>query len=175
MTPHEDGRRKYLDRGVAGPAIVCFRRRMELRDTYAWRIANLYVMAFILLCVLICLFPSRPVWFGLITAKQMQLLLGVAAGVAVNLLTKKYVKAIETYNPNTQIQAKRANEQIKFTANFGNTIATAWISIMVLGQIIKSDKVNYYDAVFAIMVSIMIHAGSRNMVALIKDENITAA
>jgi hypothetical protein len=145
---------------------------MELNDTYPWRMANHLVLGFVVTCALVSVIPARPLWFGVLPSRQVELALSVLAGCCIHFLTKRYVRAIADYEPQTSIQAKRANEQIKFSANFGNTIAAAWISIMALSQLIKPEPPRYDAIALAIVISGLIHAGSRNMVALIKDENI---
>jgi hypothetical protein len=119
--------------------------------------------------------PSQPLWFGVVSDRYVQLLLSVIAGVSIQLLTKRYVQAILDYEPQTQIQAKRANEQIKFSANFGNTVSAAWVSIVALSQLIKPGVPDYPSIALGVLVAGLVHAGSRNMVALIKDENIPPA
>jgi hypothetical protein len=147
--------------------------RMELSESPAWRMANVLVLAFVIACAVVSIVPSRNVWFGLVSDQVVQLLLSIWAGYCIHELTKRYVKAIRDYNPHTQIQAKRANEQIRFSANFGNTISAAWISIMALSQLIKPGEPSYAMIAFAVAIAGFIHVGSRNMVALIKDENIS--
>lgn len=146
---------------------------MELAESQEWRLANAKVALFLAAGVILTQIPARDVWFGIITDEKVRLLLSVIIGVAVFQLTKGYVSAINAYTPATAIHAKRANEQIKLTANFGNAIATAVISVAALTQMIKPDP-NYYLIAMPALIAALIHAGSRNMVANIKDESVPA-
>lgn len=143
---------------------------MELRDYHPWRMANLSVMAFVIWAVPIALIPAQDVWFGFITDRAVNLILSIGAGVAISTLTKRYVKAIEGYEPTTPIQAKRANEQIKLTATFSNAVSTAVMAVLVISQLVRSEPPNYFRILTGVVIALMVHVGGRNIVALIKPE-----
>jgi len=113
----------WLDRDIARLADrldLCFTQSMELSESHPWRMANLLVLVFVLSCGIVSLTPSRSLWLGFISDRVVQLSLSVASGIAIHNITKRFVAAIRDYEPKTQIQAKRANEQIKLSASFGN-------------------------------------------------------
>jgi hypothetical protein len=142
---------------------------MEMNNTPKWRLVNLTATLFVVMCTLVSTIPARPLWFGFVTDQNMQTALSVLAGIAIYRLTKGYVAAIESYTPSTPLQAKRANEQIKLTANFANTIAAAWIGVVALSQLIKKEP-DFFVISITVMISGFIHGGARNMVGLVKDE-----
>jgi hypothetical protein len=145
---------------------------MELVDFRPWRRANHYLILFMVLCGLSGVVEHRPVWFGVLPDRWLQMILSIVAGIVVFRLTKNYTAAIAAYEPSTPLQARRANEQIKLTANFSNTIAAAWIAVVALSQLTKADGPNYYIITLAVMIAGFIHGGGRNIVGLIKDEAI---
>lgn len=143
---------------------------MELRDYMKWRLANLYAVAFVVVAGVISLIPARPIWFGVIPNHVVQLCLTVAAGVAVQLVTKKFVRAFEDFQPETPLQAKRANEQIKLMASFANAIATAVVAVIVISQSIKDIPPANITIFTGCIIAGMIHVGGRNLVSLLKPE-----
>ncbi|MBC8020358.1 MAG: hypothetical protein H7X78_03990 [Methyloceanibacter sp.] len=145
---------------------------MELSDYHPWRMANHWALLFVVICGIAANIERQAVWFGFLPDRWMQTILSVGAGAAIFMLTKRYVRAIASYTPTTSLEAKRANEQIKLTANFSNTIAAAWIAVVALAQLIKPEGPNYYIITLAVVIAGFIHGGARNMVGLIKDEAV---
>jgi hypothetical protein len=146
----------------------------EMNRSYAWRLANAHVWLFLIVCALLTAIPARPVWYGAVTDRSVRLMLSAIGGIWVYRLTMSYVSAIAAYKPTTALQAKRANEQIKLTANFANTVSAAWISVIALSELIKSTP-DYSGIAVAVIIAGMVHGGARNMVGLIKDEAINHA
>lgn len=88
----------------------------------------------------------------------------------VQILTRKFVHAFDRYDPETPLQAKRANEQIKITAAFANAVATAIVAVQVLSQAIKETPPTPFHIITGIVIAGMVHVGGRNLVALLKPE-----
>lgn len=143
---------------------------MELNDSIKWRIANLYVLAFIVTGLVLSIIPARPLWFGFVTDRAMNGFLSVLSGAAIHYITKALVQAFAEYTPATPLQARRANEQIKLMATFSNAIAVAVIAILAIGQLVRDAGPDYFKLSMGVMISVMIHAGGRNLVALLKAE-----
>jgi hypothetical protein len=143
---------------------------MELRDFPTWRMANLWVILFLVVAAVVSFIPARPIWFGLVTDRAVNLILSVAAGVCINQIAKNYVAAFAAYDPANPLQAKRANEQIKLSATFANSVSTAVVAVLVLSQLVKNDPPDYFRIITGIAIAGLVHVGGRNLVALLKPE-----
>jgi hypothetical protein len=128
------------------------------------------VVLFFVACTFVSLIPEREMWFGLLTNLQAQTALAVAGALILHKLSRRYLAAIVAYVPATPLQAKRANEQIKLMANFTNAIATAWIAIAVLNQVIRDNPPPAFSVMTAIALAGILHIGAREIVGQIKDE-----
>ena len=131
--------------------------------------ANIWVLAFVVACALISMIPQRSAWFGIPNA-TVQLSLIVAGTILLDRLRKRYVAAIAAYEPQTPLQAKRANEQIKLTATFGNTVAAACVAVAFLGRIVTDPNAQPYNLITALIWAGLIHITAREIVGQIKDE-----
>jgi hypothetical protein len=85
---------------------------------------------------------------------------------------RAYGKAIENFTPLSSLAAKRANEQIKSMAQFFNTMATAIIGIVVIGQIANKHEREPLWFIVAFIFAFFAHLAARHVLGLLKCENV---
>ncbi len=95
------------------------------------------------------------------------------------VLTSKIADAfkwvIEEFQPRLQVEAKRANEQIKATATLINAAAGGTLTALVIARIAADKEPNYPELVLAVGFALWMHAKSRAVLGLLKDENLPSS
>ena len=147
------------------------RYAVDLSRFAPWRRANYGVALFILVGGLFSTTQIRELLIVIVGREYFIYLLAVASGLMLLYIAKSYQIAIDRYTPVTQLQAKRANEQIKLTAGFANTIAAACVSVMALTELLKEPP-QYIHITIAVAIAAIVHDGARKMVGLLKDESV---
>ncbi len=136
---------------------------MELGATHKWRMANGYIALFGVVCAGLHTIPGRP---------ELELPLVVAGSIAAHQISQRFIGAIADYEPQTELEAKRANEQIRLTATFANLVAVASISVLVFSRLLMPNVSGTLISVpVVIIMAGFAHYVARKVVSLIKDES----
>ncbi len=82
---------------------------------------------------------------------------------------------LDRFTPDSVLEAKKLNEQIKLMATMLNTVAAASVSVLAIAEIAKQPKnPNMLMIAGAIGLGMWVHMGARGLLLHLKDDTATA-
>ena len=82
---------------------------------------------------------------------------------------------LDRFKPDSALEAKRLNEQIKLMATMLNTVAAASVSVLAISEIAKQPQnPNMLLITLAIGLGLWVHMGARGLLLHLKDDAAAA-
>lgn len=117
--------------------------------------------------------PGNPMRDFLLDQRYVGAFMGGVSAL-VRITTRFYANRIEDFVPNTALEAKRANEQIKSLSTAINALAGSIAAGVTLKQFWEA-KPDYLLIILSVGFAVWIHTGARHLLGLLKDESISAS
>jgi hypothetical protein len=137
-----------------------------------WRAPNVWIFLTLVIAAVIASTERRSIYFGFVPEDRMLAVISYGFAVLTRGIAGSFQHVIEDFKPRTQLEAKRANEQIKATATLINAAAAGTLTALVIAQVAKASEPNYLELVFSLGLALWIHTASRTVLGLLKDENL---
>jgi hypothetical protein len=135
-----------------------------------WRRAHVWTSIYLTACLAISITPTPEVgWLN------PDLIRSVIIGVFANLgrlVLAVYRECINKFEPQTKLEAKIANEQIKIIANFANSCAIAFFAVVVLGSYFGDRPHAQFLVIVGAIVIFVMNGSARGILAQLKDEDM---
>lgn len=142
-------------------------------DGIDWRPVHRASMAIMAAAIVICLIPNKPIYLGFIP--RLNAICGVVFCfyLAMRGTALLVASRIAAFAPQSGLEAKRANEQIKLVSTTVNSVALATAAAFAITEFAKEAEPNYLVMMMYVTIALDFHHRARALLGLLKDENVT--
>jgi len=136
-----------------------------------WRGPNWATAGFFLLCLISVQIPFQKVYFGIVPHEVVLVLVTTYLAMIFNRTVDFYARRINVFRPQTVLEAKRANEQIKSLASAINALSGGSVIAVAVRQLTQAQP-DYSLIVATTAAGVWAHSLGRSLLGMLKDENV---